>query len=273
MKTALLFTFIVLLYGCSSVELPKEKYSQFTETKSSIKAIGDSVRFELYNSLECPVRYYFTQDNKPINGLHPLLLTRNTDTVVSISKKEIDTEKLNGKVFFGDLNRTINTTTPLSLPFSYGKTYKVLQAYNGSFSHNSDYSRYAIDFNLKINDTVCAADDGYVIGVIKDYTGGGKTKEWRDYANFITIYHPHSGIYTQYVHLAHQGSFVQVGDRVKRGDAIGLSGNTGMANGEHLHFNVLVPAPTGEGLISVKTEFIEGYEGKFLKRGDIVRRF
>ncbi len=271
MRIALLFMFIILLSGCSLEKLPKEKYSQFTETKSNINIVDDSVRFELHNSLECPVRYYFTENNKAIKELHPLLLSPNTDTVINISKKVIDTEKLNGKVFLGDINRTIKAT-PLSLPFSYGKAYKILQAYNGSFSHSSDYSRYAIDFNLKVNDTVCAADDGVIVGVIKDYTDGGKTKEWRDYANFITIYHPHSGVYTQYVHLAHKGSFVKVGDRVKRGDVIGLSGNTGMTHGEHLHFNVLAPAPTGDGFVSVKTRFIEGYEGENLKTGDVVKR-
>ena len=123
---------------------------------------------------------------------------------------------------------------------------------------------------MKIGDTVCASADGFVVGVIEGYTKGGKTKKWRDYANYITIFHPEMNLYTQYVHLAHEGSFVDVGDRVTAGQAIGLSGKTGYTDIEHLHFNVL--EANNSGMQSTEINFKEGYKGADLKRGNSVER-
>ncbi len=148
----------------------------------------------------------------------------------------------------GDLKKEI-IKEKFSLPFPKNRSYKIIQGYNGSHSHNTDYSRYAIDFSLKINDTVCSAADGYVVGVIKDYELGGTTEDWIDYSNYITIYHPKSGLFTQYVHLIKNGSFVKVGDTVIKGQPIGLSGMTGYTTVPHLHFNVLKPDKK-EGLVS-----------------------
>jgi len=157
------------------------------------------------------------------------------------------------------------------LPFPKNRSYKIIQGYNGSHSHNTDYSRYAIDFSLKINDTVCSAADGYVVGVIKDYKLGGTTEDWIDYSNYITIYHPKSGLFTQYVHLIKNGSFVKVGDTVTKGQPIGLSGMTGYTTVPHLHFNVLKPDKK-EGLISTDIEFEEGYKGTELTENITVKK-
>lgn len=40
------------------------------------------------------------------------------------------------------------------------------------------------------------------------------------------------------MHLTHEGAMVAVGDDVKPGDSIGLSGSTGLAGYPHLHFVV-----------------------------------
>ncbi|WP_187270930.1 M23 family metallopeptidase [Neolewinella aurantiaca] len=114
-----------------------------------------------------------------------------------------------------------------------------MQSYHGSFSHNNDGARYAIDFALSVGDTVCAAADGYVVGVIEGYEKGGNDSKWMDYANFINLYHPTKNVYTQYVHLKKNGSLVEVGDRVAAGQAIGISGATGWTSKPHLHFNVV----------------------------------
>ncbi|TYT75888.1 M23 family metallopeptidase [Desulfobotulus mexicanus] len=46
------------------------------------------------------------------------------------------------------------------------------------------------------------------------------------------------GLFTHYAHMSQID--VAVGDRVKRGDTLGLTGLTGMAGGDHLHFGVIV---------------------------------
>lgn len=125
------------------------------------------------------------------------------------------------------------------LPYPYGRSYSIMQGYNGNFSHEKVDSRYALDFALPVGDTVCAAADGYVVGVMEGYKGGANSEEWTDYANFINLYHPDKNVYTQYVHLKQNGSLVEVGDRVVAGQPIGISGVTGFTSKPHLHFNVV----------------------------------
>ncbi len=47
-----------------------------------------------------------------------------------------------------------------------------------------------------------------------------------------------SGIYTQYYHLS--DIIVKVGQKVNKGDILGLSGDSGRVSGPHLHFGVII---------------------------------
>ncbi len=55
--------------------------------------------------------------------------------------------------------------------------------------------------------------------------------------NMVIIDHGH-GIVTKYGHMAKL--LVKRGDQVKRGDVIGLLGNTGKSTGPHVHYEVRV---------------------------------
>jgi len=57
--------------------------------------------------------------------------------------------------------------------------------------------------------------------------------------NYINIKHD-NGYVTRYLHLIRRNS--KVGERVKKGDLIGYSGNTGKSTGPHLHFEIRNPA-------------------------------
>ena len=63
---------------------------------------------------------------------------------------------------------------------------------------------------------------------------------------------------------------VKVGDFVKFGQAIGLSGKTGLTTTEHLHFNVL--KPNKSGMESIPIKFKEGYTGNSLKKGQWIKK-
>jgi murein DD-endopeptidase MepM/ murein hydrolase activator NlpD len=203
-----------------------------------------------------------------------IVLHEKQDTIIKIHHPGLTgfkPEQMPYIVLRRDVNRKI-IKSPMALPFRQGKEYRIIQGYNDSFSHNELKSRYAIDFSLQIGDTITSADDGYVIGVIEDYKYYGTTKQWRenDKSNFITIYHPHSGLFTQYVHLHHKGSLVKVGDHVRKRQPIGISGMTGYTTIAHLHFNVKYPTEAHD-LVSTDIDFENGIRGKDLKQDDWVK--
>lgn len=151
--------------------------------------------------------------------------------------------------WFGTSNfQSYDTLYNYALPFLKGKRYKVMQGQNTNGTHQGDFSRYAIDFKMNIGQTVCAMREGLVIRVKEQNTKGGRGKKYFPYANLIIVYHD-DGTFAQYVHLKHKGSLVKVGDTVKKGQAIGYSGNTGQSSGPHLHFAIY--KPTTNGLVSI----------------------
>ncbi len=277
MKISCCIAILTTCLGCQSIDLPVERYTQFDLSKVKVYIRNDSLFCSLNNDLESPLRFYIsTSDsnvNKSLQFLNPVTFRSKKDTLISIPIHSDQTKKLQTSWFacIGDMDRKIDFNK-MSLPFCKGKSYKIVQGNNGQYSHNTDYSRYAIDFGLQVNDTICAADDGFVVGVINDYKIGGNDRIFEEFANYITLYHPHSGLYTQYAHLKYHGSIVKVGDSVTQGQAIGLAGMTGFTSIAHLHFNVLVPSPPKDGFKSVPIEFIENYAGNKLKRNDIVKK-
>jgi len=275
MKRVVLYFILILIFSCVSQKIPSKKLSQIQFTTPKIKIDSNHIKIELENPVHSPLRVVFKSNNQSLNTeldkLGSIELSAKLDTIIIIkSIANIDQNtKFNYNWYFGNTSRTIEQIK-LALPFPRGKKYKVVQGNNTNFTHNTDYSRYAVDLDLKIGDTICSATNGFVVGVIDKYKFGGKSPKWRDYANYITIYDPTSGIYTQYVHLTENGSLVKVGDKVKQGQAIGLCGMTGRTYSEHLHFNCLIPADNSDGLKSISFEFIGGYQSEALKKDDIL---
>ena len=265
--------FSILVFTTCS-QLPKTQLSQFTLDNFEYDVENDSLHIQFENPLHCPIRLFAkspdTDIQAKLNENFPVVINAHQDTLLRYwTNKSMDELSLSFSASIGDPKDSIHKKA-ICLPFKKGKRYKIIQGYNGSFSHSSEYSKFAIDFDLNEGDTICAVADGYVVGVIEGYTKGGKSKKWRDYANFITLFHPEMNLYTQYVHLMYNGSLVEVGEFVESEQVIGLSGKTGQTDMEHLHFNVL--KPNANGMESVQITFNEGYEGNQLKRGDWVQK-
>ncbi|MFT3907812.1 MAG: M23 family metallopeptidase [Ferruginibacter sp.] len=127
-----------------------------------------------------------------------------------------------------------DTSYIYSLPFEQGKTFRVIQGY---FSHFSHKERAAIDFNMKCGTNITAARGGIVVRVKEDGDRGGLNKKYRRYGNNIVIQHA-DGTRAGYWHLQKNGALVNVGDTVKQGQLIAISGKTGYAALPHLHFIV-----------------------------------
>lgn len=120
-----------------------------------------------------------------------------------------------------------------TLPYSKGAGYKLLQGYNGPYGHKG-HCEFAYDFQMPISTEVMAARSGEVIKVVEQNSDGTR-KPGEE--NVIVIKHP-DGTFGRYYHLTKEGALVSVGNRVKQGDKIGLSGNSGASAGPHLHFDV-----------------------------------
>lgn len=108
---------------------------------------------------------------------------------------------------------------------SYGMTSYAKKGAYGGGPHNG------VDFSVSTGTPVYAAMDGKV-AAIGSMTKNGK---WYGYGRWIAIDHG-NGLLTLYGHLSKHG--VKKGEKVDKGEQIGLSGNTGYSSGPHLHFSV-----------------------------------
>ena len=127
-----------------------------------------------------------------------------------------------------------------NLPYPRGKRFHISQGFNGPYSHHTPGSIYAVDFAMPDGTPVHAARGGIVMDVARDfYSGGVDRKKYGARANFVQILHD-DGSFGLYAHLRWESVLVTPGDRVRRGQVIAKSGNTGYSSGPHLHFAVQI---------------------------------
>ncbi len=105
-----------------------------------------------------------------------------------------------------------------------------------------------VDFALPIGTPVLAVGDGEIV-VAKNGGAAG---------NYVAIRHGRQYM-TRYMHM--KKVLVKPGQKVKRGDRIGLSGNTGRSTGPHLHFEIWINNQAVNPL-TAKLPRMEGLTGK-----------
>ncbi|WP_149194842.1 peptidoglycan DD-metalloendopeptidase family protein [Luteimonas suaedae] len=115
----------------------------------------------------------------------------------------------------------------------------VEQGWGGAFSHADIENRHAVDFAVDVGTPVLAARDGVVMQIESGFRDAGTEDHYDARANFVRILHD-DGSMAVYAHLDADRVFVRAGERVRRGQRIALSGNTGFSSGPHLHFVVQV---------------------------------
>lgn len=96
------------------------------------------------------------------------------------------------------------------------------------------------DFAVPIGTKVEAAHSGTVVKAGPNGGGDGPA-----YGNAIVIKHS-NGKFSQYAHLSKIN--VNIGQHVKTGEKIALSGNTGNSSGPHLHFEIRTTANYGSAI-------------------------
>jgi murein DD-endopeptidase MepM/ murein hydrolase activator NlpD len=124
----------------------------------------------------------------------------------------------------------------LAPPFALGESYPISQGFKGTSTHNSGDSEYALDIVMPVGTTILAAKAGVVMDIEEDFNQGGTDlKKFADKANHVRILHE-DGTMAIYAHLDLASVTVRRGARVKAGQRIARSGNTGFSSGPHLHF-------------------------------------
>jgi len=139
--------------------------------------------------------------------------------------KRIEEEREEANKIYATANAGLKFNSKFILPMSSAITspFGTARVFNGTLKSYHG----GTDFRAAVGSSVIAANDGVIVIAKDRYYAGGS----------VVIDHG-EGIYTQYYHL---GSLnVKVGQSVKKGDIIALSGASGRVSGPHLHFGVIV---------------------------------
>ena len=138
--------------------------------------------------------------------------------------KRIEEEREEANKIYATVNEGLKFNSEFILPMSSVITspFGTARVFNGTLKSYHG----GTDFRAAVGTSVIAANDGVVVIAKDRYYAGGS----------VVIDHG-EGIYTQYYHLSALN--VKVGQSVKKGDIIALSGASGRVSGPHLHFGVI----------------------------------
>jgi len=128
-----------------------------------------------------------------------------------------------------EIYKSVTPKSHLSSEFIIPMDSKITSDFGKARLYNNTLKGYhgGTDFRAAVGTPFVASNDGKVV-MVKDrfYSGGS-----------VIIDHGH-GIYTCYFHMSKFD--VKEGQQVKRGEVIGLSGNSGRVSGPHLHFGIRI---------------------------------
>ena len=148
----------------------------------------------------------------PINGSRVDVNVTDTKEKETVANTENPFEK--SDTYKWDLEKTNDKDWAYPLPGAH-----VISPYGGRRHHSG------VDIKNKPNDKIVAAFSGVVT----------RSSRFSGYGNCIIIKHD-NGFETLYSHQAQ--NLIKAGDKVKAGQVIGLTGRTGRATTEHLHFEI-----------------------------------
>lgn len=136
---------------------------------------------------------------------------------------------------FGSTTAEHNDRYMYAFPYAPGESFRVSQTSNGRTHYGEN--QFAIDWAMPTNTPIHASRGGTVVWFKDNSDTGGDDPKYDGDANYVLIEHIDRTL-GEYAHLRKGGVVVAVGQRVRRGDLIGYSGNTGYSSGPHLHLSV-----------------------------------
>lgn len=153
------------------------------------------------------------------------LILRSYDTAWMQAQVGAGLAAVSGALPLGQSIDGLKLSWPMSsftITQPFGPTSVALEPPFGQYPH----FHTGIDISAPLGTPVGAAADGVVVAVGHTATG---------YGNYVIVAHG-GGIATLYGHLLQTS--VNVGERVVRGQLVGLEGSTGFSTGPHVHFEL-----------------------------------
>ncbi|MBW1294957.1 M23 family metallopeptidase [Aquimarina litoralis] len=166
------------------------------------------------------------------------------------------------------LQKSYDKNYAYHLPFKKGTEHMITQGYLGKISHHDEY---ALDFRMPIGTPIYAARDGKVILVQESNAKTCADVGCEKFNNYILVYHS-DGTFAEYTHIKKNGSKVQPGEIVKKGQHIGFSGNVGWSTGPHLHFVVFLQRFNDRETLATKFLTGNGKMAEQLEEGKTYRK-
>ena len=161
---------------------------------------------------------------KVIDGKYKSEIINVAKGKVSLSKKN----KKRTKKEYAKAMKVYGTTTPeIKTNGEYIKPLntKITSSFGKKRVYNGLISSYhsGTDYKAAVGTPIKAVNDG-IVAISED----------RFYAGNSLVLNHGQGIFSCYFHLSKMN--FKVGEKIKKGDIIGLSGSTGRVTGPHLHF-------------------------------------
>src|SRR5690606_12690475 len=206
---------------------------------------GNSYKLIATNNEYCPVSVQISfkfQNMKASTEQKIFLIPANSKDFALTEISVIDPSKKSSWTYeyfynYGDaLQTTYDLNYSYALPFKKDSSVKIVQGYNGKFSHQNEKS---LDFGLKIGEEVYAVREGIVVNAVSNNNKNCATKDCAKYNNYLLVYHS-DGTFATYDHFKQNGIIVKKGDIISKNQLIGYSGNTGWSKGPHLHLSVFL---------------------------------
>jgi len=147
------------------------------------------------------------------------------------------------------LSKPFKGNYPISQPF--GKNYNTFYAAEGLKGHQG------IDYAMPNGTPIIAPCDGLVIYISTDLRRGLGVTLMSD--DIFQYQGQDTKLSCVHWHLKENSIVVRVGEKVKRGQLLGLSNNTGQTTGPHLHFSV-TPL-SADGARRILSPLNNGYKG------------
>ncbi|MDO8269414.1 MAG: M23 family metallopeptidase [Candidatus Levybacteria bacterium] len=212
-------------------------------TKNGTHAITDT--FEVRDNVEFDVeRISATRIYPPVDYPMQININANQDfsgVVSEVVPSDFEINPLKGAISYesvdtkqlGSSTKSVLGAQVFNIRLPFKEDYPITQGFGAldrdpllkeKYQQNGVIGHDGVDFDLPKGTTVLAADSGEIVRARENY----------DYGTTIVIQHDWGKSY--YGHLSKLS--VKEGQKIVKGEPIGLSGDTGLSTAPHLHFGI-----------------------------------